>query len=128
MTWTECIGYRQHFKFVFISENGKSLYIDDINTSLTGLDKSKVIDRSLRIFPNPVRSTSVISFDLRIPEEVAVDIYDVLGRKVSGRNYGKLSKGSHRLELDKSIPDRKGIYFVKVRFNKEVVTRKVAKE
>ena len=116
------------FKFEFTSsEIGKSLFIDDINTSLTGLSKSGVIDRSLRIYPNPVRSISVIEFDLPNQEEVKVDIFDVLGRKVYGRSYGKLPKGKHQLELGNDI-SHKGIYFVKVRFNNEVVARKVVRD
>lgn len=124
------IGYNVsdvQFKFKFISNSGSNLFIDDINYSIVGID-DKSIDRSLRIYPNPISSNSIISFDLLNQEEVAVEIHDVLGRKISSRNYGQLSKGNHQLEIGNTLENQKGIHIVKIKFNKEVVTRKVVVE
>ncbi|NQY11978.1 MAG: T9SS type A sorting domain-containing protein [Flavobacteriales bacterium] len=125
------IGYNVagvQFKFVFTSDGATSLYIDDINTIITGLNNNKAIDRSFRIFPNPITSSSVIEFDLPNQEDVSVEVYDVLGRKTSEKSYGNLNKGSHRLELAKGSITKSGIYIIKVRFNNEVVVRKVIRD
>ncbi len=115
------------FKFLFKSNLGSNLYIDDINYTIVGINDIS-IDRSLRIFPNPIGPNSVISFDLLNLEEVVVEVYDLLGREISKRNYGNLSAGSHQLSLGKDIASQKGIFIVKIRFDKEVVTRKVLVE
>ncbi|NQY09752.1 MAG: T9SS type A sorting domain-containing protein [Flavobacteriales bacterium] len=116
------------FKFVFTSDQGNSLYIDDINSYSSSINKNDEINRSLSIFPNPVNPNSTISFDLPNSEEVTVEIYNLLGDKVASTSYGKLAKGSHQLNLEMGAKSQSGIYFVKVKFNNEVITRKVVKQ
>ncbi|NQY10588.1 MAG: T9SS type A sorting domain-containing protein [Flavobacteriales bacterium] len=118
------------YKFRFTSSGGNHIWIDDINNTVTGIEKSVAIDRTLTIYPNPITSTSVISFKLVNPEEdVNIEVYNILGKKISNRSYGKFSKGKHQLNLSKELvsPDsqKSGIYIIKIRFGKEVVTRKV---
>ncbi|NQY09753.1 MAG: T9SS type A sorting domain-containing protein [Flavobacteriales bacterium] len=117
------------FKFVFTSAGGSHIWIDDFNNTLASVANVNVIGRSLNIFPNPISSNSVVSFNLpNEEEEVTIDIYNLLGDKVSSAAYGQLAKGSHQLTLELNNNNLNGIYFIKVRFGSEVVTRKVIKQ
>lgn len=68
----------------------------------------------IAIYPNPV--TSIGTVLLSIPEavNVALSVYDVLGREVLHREYGRLGPGRHIRQLDmRSLPA--GTYFYQVR-------------
>jgi len=118
------------FKFKFKSNLGSHLYIDDISFSQTtnGLSHIGLRDRSVRIYPNPVGSSSVIAFQSQGSEEVTVEIFDVFGRKLSSKSYGQLSKGIQQLQLSEMLSKPGCVYFVKIRFDNEVIVRKVVME
>lgn len=115
------------FKFKFSSKLGSHLYIDDINFSQTstGLSDIGLRDRSVRIYPNPLGSSSVIAFQSNGTEEVSVEVFDVFGRKLSSKAYGQLSKGSQQIQLSELLSKPGHVYFVKIRFDKEEIVRKV---
>jgi hypothetical protein len=64
-------------------------------------------------YPNPFNPTTVISFDLPSESHVSVDIYNVLGQKVTTLNDGSLPAGHHEMNWDASNVGS-GVYFARV--------------
>jgi hypothetical protein len=50
---------------------------------------------SLEIYPNPVSSSTTISFSLNIESDVKIELYDVAGSKLQTMIDGKLTAGEH---------------------------------
>ena len=64
-------------------------------------------------YPNPFNSLTTISYYLPVSSNVALVIYDVLGRQVAELVNGEISAGNHRLRWDaSSVPS--GVYFAKL--------------
>jgi hypothetical protein len=51
-------------------------------------------------FPNPHIGTTTIPFSLATDAEVNFSLFDLMGRKVSTIDQGKLSSGSHKVTLN----------------------------
>ncbi len=75
---------------------------------------------------NPFRGALRLRLDLDRPAEVTLRIFDVMGRLVERRDFGRIGGGAHRLEWsgEGSPP---GLYWAKVRIGSEEVVRKVVK-
>lgn len=66
-------------------------------------------------YPNPVRTTTTIPFELSQPAQVELSIYDVLGRRVKTIENAFLSQGSQRYEVNLSdLPGGVYVYRLKV--------------
>jgi len=75
-------------------------------------------------YPNPFNSTTVISFEIPNPGWVAVEIYDVLGRKVKTLYSGHTEPGQYQLHFDaKDIAS--GVYFYVLRAEKTLIAKKM---
>ena len=75
-------------------------------------------------YPNPF--SDGVSFNLAMPIDgfAQVEVFDILGRRVSTLNSSHLPAGTHTLKLDGgSLPN--GIYLVRAVFGHKVVTRSV---
>jgi hypothetical protein len=76
----------------------------------------------LEVAPNPFRDEAAVTLTLPEPGEVAVALYDVLGRRVALLHEGALEAGEHALRLDgRSLPA--GVYVVRAAAGGVVVTR-----
>jgi PKD repeat protein len=117
------------FKFRFTAEIGSSnhFYIDDINlTSATGIAEIPLVSNIL-IFPNPASDLVTVDFDLVDNKNVSVEMKDVLGRVVKTGDAKPLQAGHHQMSI--ALGDiAKGIYFISVRSNAQVVTQKLVIE
>lgn len=71
---------------------------------------------SLKIYPNPVKSTFTISTAEKI---ISVDLYDVLGRKVQALTNDKTNN------IDRVA---KGVYFIKIKTDKNEYIEKILKQ
>ncbi|MCY7409269.1 MAG: T9SS type A sorting domain-containing protein, partial [Chitinophagales bacterium] len=80
------------------------------NSGYTGIETPKVIS-SINIYPNPMKTTSVLAFSLAESNQVNISITDLSGRMVSEVLNDFLSAGNHEITLN--IPKRvSGMYFV----------------
>jgi hypothetical protein len=76
----------------------------------------------LAVAPNPFSEEAAVTLTLPEPGEVAVALYDVLGRRVALLHEGALEAGEHALRLDgRSLPA--GVYVVRAAAGGVVVTR-----
>ncbi len=63
-------------------------------------------------FPNPVRGRASLALALEQPQDVRVEVFDTLGRRVAGLQDGPLAAGDHTLALDAAgLPS--GLYVVR---------------
>jgi len=78
---------------------------------------------SLRNYPNPFNSSTVLRYALPAPSPVTIDIYDILGRKLLTLADGIQPAGSHQLLWDASeVPS--GVYFYRLQAGGKTQTRK----
>jgi thiol-disulfide isomerase/thioredoxin len=75
------------------------------------------------VYPNPVAYTSIIDLTLDNPAEVSVDIFDISGKVVLSKNYGKLS-GKNELLLNASDFNN-GTYLARIKAGTEEITKNI---
>ena len=79
--------------------------------------------------PNPARTGTTIQFVLASPTEVALDVFDVAGRKVASLEDGLMESGPHDAPWD--LTDEtgnavaSGVYFYRLETGDETLTRKL---
>ena len=78
----------------------------------------------LTVFPNPFNDKTNVSFYLNSSQNVTVDVYDAMGKKVSTIDSGLLTEGPQTLELDASELT-KGVYFIRMNVNNELISNKI---
>ncbi len=90
--------------------------IVDVDEMLTADDIS--------IRPNPVTSNANIEFSLNSSTNVDIAVFDILGKKVKDIYTGVMTSGSQNIQMNVN-EFNKGIYFVKLQMNNEVVIKKI---
>ena len=104
------------------AKNGKYAYrlkqIDlDGSSEYSNLVEVKVNKPSVfslkQNYPNPFNPSTEISFSLPVDARVSLDIYNVLGQKVSSLIKGNLPAGEHNITLDAGALTS-GIYFYRI--------------
>lgn len=74
-------------------------------------------------YPNPVRESTMISFQLQNASEVHLAIYDVLGRQIDVLASGTFPVGEHRVEW-RPGGLASGVYFYSLSTNGQRITRR----
>lgn len=79
------------------------------------------------VFPNPTMNTLNISYNITQSDEVSVSVYDLGGKVLIEKHYGKQSQGSHQHELDMTeLPN--GSYMIKLQGGRNSIIKKVIKQ
>lgn len=95
--------------------NKLSIYVSEWQTG-TGISQRKelgVNEVAIRATPNPFNGSTTISVAMRAPGNVAIDVYDLLGRLVSRIYSGTVPAGESGFDWDASLLAT-GVYFVRV--------------
>ena len=102
------------FKFVFESDGGNNLYIDDINLNgmPVGISEEAGGQDGLLVVPNPAPGHAELWLD-GTGERTRVELLDVLGRSLLVVSDGMLANGPHRLSLPLAGLGQ-GMYLVQV--------------
>ncbi|MCX6639706.1 MAG: T9SS type A sorting domain-containing protein [bacterium] len=79
---------------------------------------------TLSIGPNPSNPISLISFSLPSPQEVSLDVYNILGGKVATLVSGKQSAGDHTVSWN-ATGNASGVYLIQLLTPQEAVTKKI---
>jgi len=75
---------------------------------------SKNVDLSVRVFPNPIVTNSLITYRLIESGNVIVDLYDTQGRLVKHVSSARANKGEQQLLFDRrGLPE--GMYFLNIK-------------
>ena len=72
--------------------------------------------------PNPAQGRLVVSFMLPSAEPATLELIDVTGRRVAGREVGSLGGGSHLLELGDGARVPAGLYWLRLMQGGRVLT------
>jgi PKD repeat protein len=91
------------FKFSFENDGGNNIYIDDINfypASMASVieDKTNELINNLSLFPNPVSNTFQLTYSTDINEDINIDIYDLVGKKIETIFIGSTQVGVNNIQ------------------------------
>lgn len=75
-------------------------------------------------FPNPFNPTTVIRYELPVPGEVTLQVYDMIGRNVAVLADGRKDAGIHNVTWDASGLSS-GVYIYRLETEGRVLTRKM---
>jgi hypothetical protein len=101
---------------------------NDVSDELTpvSLPEKPALDQN---YPNPFNPSTKIGFDLPRPSFVSLDIFDVLGRKVSTLINDHLTAGSKRVQWNgrdnTGAEVASGVYFYRLRIGDHVEVKKM---
>lgn len=114
---------------------GNPWYVDfgdayNARFSITGHYMAGILDKPLaelnaNVYPNPASDYINVNFNIAGTEKVSIMVYNVSGQIIDNFDYGKQS-GNFFRALDFSNYNS-GFYFIQIRSDKNVVTKKVIK-
>ena len=101
--------------------------MEEVADCVTGVGVADPVPDSFDIgenYPNPVANTTVFPLSLGITEQVRIDVFDMLGRRVQQVMDERLPAGEHRVTWDASqVPA--GGYVVRFQVGNQVRSRRV---
>ena len=104
-------------KFVFTSDYGNNVFVDNINISNGPTAIETVEVSNLEIFPNPVKDVLTINYDKAISQ---IDVYDL---------DGKLVKSFTTVGSTVNVSDLSaGVYMLNMQTEEGLVVKKIVKE
>ena len=77
------------------------------------------------IAPNPFTTNATLSYSLYQRSDVVIEVFNLVGQKVATLANEKQPAGEHQLQLGDAINQTKGVYFVRLSIDGEVLTKKV---
>ncbi|TAE89623.1 MAG: PKD domain-containing protein, partial [Bacteroidetes bacterium] len=115
-----------------IDSNGCSAtFSEEVTVHKTvGVKNSTLESRvSFNVYPNPFTGSTNIAFELSSNEVVAVQVYDLLGRKVYEEPARTLSSGKHIININESkFNASSSAYMIRLNLGGEVISRQIIKE
>jgi hypothetical protein len=124
MTKSQLIGENNiRFKISYIV-NGSSnnFYLDNImiGESVSLLVTDNISNARLSVFPNPAKSNTTIILDNILDENIEITLVNILGAQVCKLFSGVVKSKSQEISADLTKYE-KGIYFIKVESNTDVI-------
>lgn len=110
---------------------GDTLYVSDAGTrairritfgTATAADDAPPASALLPLSPNPTASEATVRFQLAVPADVELAVFDALGRRVRVLEAGPWGAGLHEVPLDTSAL-APGVYLVTLRHGDTVESR-----
>ncbi|MBI5218415.1 MAG: immunoglobulin domain-containing protein [Bacteroidia bacterium] len=81
-------------------------------------------DNSLFVYPNPFTLQTNVQYEISQPTEVSIDVFNVIGEKVTTLFHGLRKEGIYRVAMNVNA---NGIYFIKYTTNRKSMYVKVIK-
>lgn len=75
-------------------------------------------------YPNPVREYSNFKFKLTNPQQVSIQLFDLLGNRIKSLDEDFYSPGIHTVKMDVSGV-KPGIYFYKIHIKGKTITERL---
>ncbi len=124
----EYAGQEVHIAFRNVTPSGTALLVDDITITEAMLSNSRTVDNEAFRFgltPNPAGDAgSLLSFELEQSSPVQLSIRDMAGREVQRLQLGRLSSGTHNVQLSTNELAA-GTYLVSLQTAEKVGTTKL---
>ena len=96
-----------------ISAAGNNLFVDKINLSgIVGINEAESVVSTFEIFPNPMENASAIELALEKSSDVKMELFDLMGRKISSIADHHLAAGTYHFAITQPLQD--GVYFVQL--------------
>jgi hypothetical protein len=92
--------------------------------STTALANETFLENQFSIYPNPNKGSFTIEFK-ELANSFSVEVYDVTGKTIFENNYDQSANPSQMINLDNV---NRGIYFINVKSDKGLVTKKLVIE
>jgi photosystem II stability/assembly factor-like uncharacterized protein len=113
-------------KDIFLCTNTEGDYIANVAVDNSGVARTSARVESLSVSPDPIATEGGIAIRIKLASASTsdIEIFDVLGRKVTSWDLGVLSPGSALIE--KTLPQLvSGTYYLRLRAAGEVMTQKL---
>lgn len=93
---------------------------------IVGIHNGNLISKNWLVYPNPFAEKVTIKIDLADPSEVTIELFNLMGERVSNAEILHLPSGQNELSRNLSeLPD--GVYFLTIRYTDTVLTKKLLK-
>ena len=119
------------FKFRYTgSSDNQNFYLDNINL-LGAINTNGIQDLASHPFefvlvPNPSSGTASINLDIYQSENINIEMFDAIGKRVALVKNERLNAGFHQIDLNENGKQlNKGVYFVKISSIKAIQTKKL---
>lgn len=76
--------------------------ISFVASKSSGINENEMVNYDFTVYPNPASTWATFSFQLKSSENVLLTIADMKGRQVFNKEYGIMSQGEHRIQVDLS--------------------------
>ncbi len=116
------------FKFEYTTGTASNnIFIDDININGTvGIIENSIDDANVNVYPNPTNESSTIYYHLNSKGNVKIELFDLIGKKVTEINNKNEGEGDYTTTISKQDNNlTNGIYFIKFSIDGKSVTRKI---
>ncbi|MDP8205840.1 MAG: T9SS type A sorting domain-containing protein [Candidatus Electryonea clarkiae] len=94
-----------------------------------GTDEERIsilpLDSFIDVYPNPGNPGSVISVNLAKSGLLTLELYDLLGRRITRLSNSSYLAGNHRFNISNMMLQSSGTYFLTARSGNQVETRKI---
>lgn len=115
---------------VLFVQSDSSLYVYQsasiVPSVVSGIDEVSE-EQNINIYPNPSNGKVNVAFSLKELQNVTIEVFNVIGQKVYGNHFDKLSAGQHIIAIDtKGFVS--GIYMIRLISESGTVTKKLIVE
>ncbi len=112
-------------KFRGVSGYGNDVFIDDINiAAITGINDPANDGNKVTVYPNPFNTTTNVEFHLNQASTVSVNVYNIVGQKISSIDENTYSAGTHTLKVNAESMSQ-GLYYLVTEINGQKFTQKI---
>ena len=105
--------------FAVYNENGVVLDVKEINNKIIAKDFNLANN-----YPNPFNPSTIISYSIPVNGFVKLQVFDLLGRRITTLVNGYKSFGTYRLEFDGSQL-MSGVYIYSLHFQNKIISKKM---
>lgn len=119
---TGFIGANTMFKFEATSDQGNTLFLDDIqiNGLISGVADSEALQANFNVYPNPSNGDATVTFTLPTPSDFTLEVFTVTGQQIGASFQKENQQGSQEVKLNELTGGKAlkaGIYLVKLQAN-----------
>lgn len=100
------------------------IYLSVIAPTSSGIKTIETIN-NMSVYPNPVSNILTINYYLNNSSDIAINLFDLLGNKVSEMLNSNQSAGQHTIEWNANSLTN-GIYFLQIRSKDKLITQKIS--
>lgn len=104
------------------------LWVDNLafSGSVTGIENHESFVTDMSIYPNPSSDMVNFKFNIKTAQQINIEISDINGKLIRSENFGKIQGETYQNMNISGIA--KGTYFVKIKGEKSIETRKLVIE